>query len=494
MIKQTLYTLLALLFIKQMAYAQTDIIPTNALVTAAYATGGNSSHKEKILWLTWGAQSKNDTYGKHDIGLTNGAKSYARIDLGGGHVLKIAAEIKNIEYLNNNNWRSIPDSSYLKSYAPGNYTGDSMDKFYNIGGTGSNNKLVSGLINGKTGGSVRFKLVAKATLNDMPIKLDGMVLGDAESLNGSGETFYASGHGDWTVIDVRKNTSKGEYIVKKEKLSGSNQPTKFTYVKGNDQNTGAVAFMSFNENAYSSLANGYAIEFDVMLKGTGLTAIALGLVPGAVDMGDAPKSYGDAIHMLEPYAFSDDKIVVNKGTVNINTDNYNPGNFITTEKTFLGTTPPDGDTGTMYSINADGDDLTGPAGPLEEDAWPAEFKRFSHLKYYKKGDVIEASIKYTASKTAYVSGWIDFDQNGKFDSYEKQSVQVAKAKNGTLKLKWTVPNTRILRNTYVRLRVAYNREDVESSTGVSTGGEVEDHKIYILTPVRTNPILPNKSR
>ncbi|MGL4583091.1 MAG: CshA/CshB family fibrillar adhesin-related protein, partial [Flavobacterium sp.] len=375
--------------------AQTDIIPAGAFTTAAYATGGSSQHKDKVLWLTWGAQSKTDTYGKHNVDIKNGSASYAKIDLGGGRYLKISAVISNLQDYRNlgSNWR--PDwqwtnssNGVLNSYGPGNYSGDSMDDMYNIGGIGSSNKLISGLRNTINSGEVRFKITAKATIEDQPVRLSGMVLGDAESL-ASGERFYAEGSGEWTIVDLRKNISAGNYKVKKTN-SGSNQ--KLEFISGNDNNTGAVAFMTFNEDAYKG--NSYEVEFDVYLKGGGLTAIALGLIPPSLDMGDAPESYGNAMHMLEAYVPTEDNVPINR-EVNLNTKNYTEGTLKAGTNNYLGSTAADADIQPMFSKDAKGDDDTGTAGPNEEDAWPESLRRFSHKLFYKKGDKIEADITYS---------------------------------------------------------------------------------------------------
>lgn len=495
--RKYLYTgLLALLLMGSDAYSQ-DIIPKGAFTTAAYATGGSSKHKEKVLWLTWGAQSANDTYGKHNVQIINGSASYAKIDLGGGRYLKIAAVISDLEYARGSKWQVVPkNGGYLNSYAPGNYSGDSMDDMYNIGGTGTKNKLISGLRNTKDGGEVRFKITAKATIEDKPVRLSGMVIGDAESL-ASGEEFYAIGSGDWTIVDLKKNLSKRDYVVQKTRVT--DELTKLHFLKGNNHDTGAVAFMTFNKCAYKG--EGYEVEFDVYLKGGGLTAIALGLIPPSLDMGDAPESYGDAIHMLESYVPTDDTVPVNPTNalwldkVNLNVHTYKVGNLESGVNNYLGTTAADGDTQKMYSKDALGDDNSGTAGVKEEDAWPEGLRRFSHKLFYKKGDKIEAEINYTAFRDGYISGWIDFNQNGVFDAEEKITVCAKEAKaGGSVKMTWTVPDNRVIRSTFVRLRFGYNEEDVESPIGIATGGEVEDHKIYILGPARTNPMMPSKSR
>lgn len=482
--KKYIYTMLCTLSLfGNSVYSQ--CFPKGTLTTAAFATGGESPYKKDVLWLTWGAQKASDLYGKHNQSLGNGSQSFASIDMGDGRYLCITATISNYKRLSGRN--------DITSYAPGNYGGDFLDKMYNIGGTGGANRLVNGIVVDDSS-EASFTVTCKATIDGAPVRLSGMVLGDAESL-ASNENFDASGFGEWTVVDQRKNLNYKNYDVKKTNLNNGKQ--KIDFLRGNDKNTGAVAFLTFNENAYA--VNDLAVTFDVRLKGGGKTAIAIGLLPPGLDNGDAPESYGVASHMLEAKVPTSDNIPVNKEgdwfpkTTDLNTSNYKVGGLNNGINNYLGTTAPDADFELYYSKDAKGDDNTGTAGPNEEDAWPEALRRFSHKLFYKKGDKIVAEIAYSAFRDGYISGWIDFNQNGVFDDNERVSV-AAPANKKKVTMIWTVPESRVIRSTYVRLRFGYNESEVKVPTGIATGGEIEDHKIYILGPARTNSSLPNKSR
>src|SRR5690554_6709319 len=147
----------------------------NQIVTASFATGGSSPYIDDVLWLTWGSNNQGAfPYGRHDQPLSVGAKSRASIDLGEGRYLCIEAEIISI-------------NGAVNSYAPGNYGGDYLDDLYNIGGAGANNRLVSGIANRVDDSSPKIVIKCSATLDGQPIRLAGLVVADAESLNGSGE-------------------------------------------------------------------------------------------------------------------------------------------------------------------------------------------------------------------------------------------------------------------------------------------------------------------
>ena len=92
----------------------------------------------------------------------------------------------------------------------------------------------------------------------------------------------------------------------------------------------------------------------------------------------------------------------------------------------------------------------------------------------------------TNNEKAYVRGWVDFNNNGKFDLYEASEL-VEVSKEGTYTLKWK--NTPQLLDTSVdslgvRLRIALDKEDVDLPTGVTSSGEVEDFQTHVVHPPR----------
>lgn len=463
------------------------------VVTAAYATGGVSPYINDVLWLTWGATNANQgtyPYGRHNQQLNVGDKSHASIDLGDGKYLCIEAEITSI-------------SGPINSYAPGDYTGDYLDDLYNIGGTGGSNQLVSGIRNRANGALSRITLECRATLMGTPIRIPGVVFADAESL-APAEYIYATADGEWTLVEVKKNNGQGAYNVRKEIVFESGIPSSkqtMKLLRGNDNNTMAVSFLKFNESAYDQTATNpdFSVSIDVEFKGNGLTAIALGLLAPEVDGGDAPISYGNPLHLIQKLDFTPDNITaVNQGSTsstNINAGAYTPGALVeNTNLSHLGSTAPDTESVIVHSKDAKGDDNFGPAGPDEEDAWPTEYKRFSYKANYIPGNTISATIPYRSDSDGYIAGWIDFNLNGVFDPDEKQVVFAPTTGNtmGSIVLEWVVPGTRKPYSTFVRLRLS-QLENITPGEFVNTG-EVEDHKIYVLGPVVTNPMIHSKGK
>ncbi len=92
----------------------------------------------------------------------------------------------------------------------------------------------------------------------------------------------------------------------------------------------------------------------------------------------------------------------------------------------------------------------------------------------------------TNNEKAYIRGWVDFNNNGKFDLYEASEL-VEVTKEGTYTLKWK--NTPQLLDTSVdnlgvRLRIALDKADVDLPTGVASSGEVEDFQTHVVHPPR----------
>lgn len=479
------------------------------IITAAYATNGSSPYLNNVLWLTWGSTNQtNYPYGRHAQDLSVGSKSFASINLGSGVYLCIEAEITSVT------------GKDILSYRPGAYVDDRLDDLYNIGGLGNNNQLIAGIRN-KTSGVSTIGIRCKATINGNPVRLAGMVLADGESLAGQmdnqrynwifpnenygeplGEYIYATAHGDWSVVNVDRSARKGSstYYIRKE--SNNDNTTTIKFLGGGDNRVSVSAFLKFNQNAYDTQSNGFAVNFTTELKGGGLTSLAIGLIATELDSGDAPESYGKPYHLIPSLSFTSDNIGVVSSTastlikgdasVNVNLDSYVSGTLIGTVGSYLGSVPPDIDIGNFASGQADGDDNNKPLN--DEDAWPEALKKFSY-KLYNAGGVLNAVIPYKNGKVGdKISGWIDFNLDGVFNESERQTANVTSNGNGNVTLIWSIPSNRKARSTYVRLRYFDESEDFTNASTSSNYGEIEDHKIYLLTPTQTNPTVPSKPK
>lgn len=477
------------------------------VVTSSYATAGSGLYKNEIIWLTWGGKDENNPYGKPNQELETGTKSYASILLGEGKYLCLEAEIIKI------------DKAIIESYRPGDYPGDSMDDWYNIGGNNSNNKLICGIINKTQGAQTHFKIRIKSSINGTPIRLRGLVVADAESTDPF-EYIRCKADGTWSIIDVKKNITQGPYIIRKDPKEKIIQ-----FGTGNDISTAAIAALKFNSTAFK--VGSYESEIEISTKGSGKQAVAIGVLTPGIDLGDAPESYGDPLHTIEKLNLSVDNsnyTNVFSGNLysgswtyrdrqtNININNYNPARIIPNGPYYLGTTHPGTNTHPVHSILANLDGLDNNL-PLEEDAWPETKKRVSYNSPgFTIGSSLQIQIPYTASNEGYITAWIDFDGDGYFannqqenvstdssgniiltssNHFEFTAIKVKPNVNGVATLNWTIPKKMKYNNTYVRLRIGERLDEISSPISNAIEGEVEDHRIIILTPGSTNPNIQN---
>ena len=101
-----------------------------------------------------------------------------------------------------------------------------------------------------------------------------------------------------------------------------------------------------------------------------------------------------------------------------------------------------------------------------------------------------ALVQVTASDSAYLNAWIDFDHDGQFDSDEK-IFSATSVNAGTNTLSYSVPAWAQTGNTWSRFRIS-STENLEASGGVSDG-EVEDHPLEITEPNTSTSYYPNAS-
>nr|WP_312705241.1 CshA/CshB family fibrillar adhesin-related protein [Stenotrophomonas lactitubi] len=428
------------------------MLPSSAWA-AAYATGGTSPYRNTVLWLTWGGGSALGTQG---VTLNNGDTSSISMPVASGIDLNVSCSLANIS-----------GGGILQSYRPGNFSGDSLDDLYNVGGAGGANQLIAGI--SRSTGTSSFEINCVSTLGGAPYRLRGVVMADAESINNSGEFVEASALGTWNVVEMRKNLGAGAYNVTKSS-SGSNSVIRFG--PGNDNNTAAVTFLNFDNAAHAP--GNLAVNMGFSMRGGGTTAIAIGLLVPYADFGDAPQSYGDAMHVVDDLQFRPDGLPVNATPTNINTAGYTPGGLAPPLTDFLGTVGPDTEQKSSYSADAKGDDNFPAGNPNEENAWPTNYV----LTVMQAGTQIGQPVACVGNGS--VAGWIDFNRNGTFDPGERSNT--AACSGGGANLSWTVPAQVSAGTSYVRLRYATNAAQIQQPTGVADDGEVEDHLITITAP------------
>ena len=186
-----------------------------------------------------------------------------------------------------------------------------------------------------------------------------------------------------------------------------------------------------------------------------------------LDDGDAPASYGRVGHAIAK------------------------GAGIT--QPYLGSKEPDIDIRTEKITDETAfkyDDVNGEGG--DEGARQLMGDKVAQGDNYKLKKVNDGTYSMTfdahlgGGKNAFVNGWIDFNNNGKFDENEGAGT-VEVTKDGEVTLTWTTPVQNVdvtATKLATRLRIANDKADVKEATGIAYSGEVEDFQIQQTIPPR----------
>ena len=186
-----------------------------------------------------------------------------------------------------------------------------------------------------------------------------------------------------------------------------------------------------------------------------------------LDEGDAPASYGKVGHAIAK------------------------GAGIT--QPYLGSKEPDIDIRTEKITDETAfkyDDVNGEGG--DEGARQLMGDKVEKGDNYKLKKVNDGTYSMTfdahlgGGTNAFVNGWIDFNNNGKFDENEGAGA-VEVLKDGEVTLTWTTPVQNVdvtATKLATRLRIANDKADVKEATGIAYSGEVEDFQIQQTIPPR----------
>ncbi|WP_159065964.1 DUF7933 domain-containing protein [Deinococcus ficus] len=337
--------------------------------------------------------------------------------------------------------------SVLKGYTPGTWAGDRWDDYFG-------SSKVNAVYNNPVGRKVGYTLSAYATYNGQAIPLT-LLTGSAED-DATGEYVKTTTNGTpFAVADrVVGNTYYGDVIV-----TGSGQTVQMR-VNSVTGNFLLIATTKLDATAATPLI------LTSELAGNGATAQGY-CVAFPFDRGDAPTTYTKAAH-LQNLSFTS-PLTTNTGAVgsnNLGTTTFVQSGSTSRTTTYLAGQPSSEGVERGTTATEDSDDaLTLPLTTL----------RLSDTTY-------SVTLPYSTDVAATVSGWIDLNGNGTFETGERVTVNVP-AGVGQATLTWTgmtvtVPNT----TTYARFRISSNATEVSTPTGNSIVGEVED---YPLTVDRT---------
>ncbi|MDO4667146.1 MAG: CshA/CshB family fibrillar adhesin-related protein [Streptococcus sp.] len=284
--------------------------------------------------------------------------------------------------------------------------------------------------------------------------------------------FQNTGHNENDPDVVKEITRLTEAVLNKTLTpetiaTGGNGSVKSPYIyDGLGTQTFGPYVNSINENRSTPivLTKG-ASEVSLYMISSGAQATTIGFV--ALDEGDAPDSYGVASHLISS------------------------GRGGMTSHPFIGSVKGD----------LDEEDASKPKTPWLQDE---KNETVDEGARQLMGDNVEKNDNYTLHKAddktyvlklladpngnpeSYVKGWVDFNNNGKFDENEASNlVKVTAA--GTIQLTFSnIPQSvdTTLTRLGVRIRTAKDAEDIATPTGLAYSGEVEDFQIQQTIPPR----------
>ena len=364
-------------------------------------------------------------------------------------------------------------------------------RFENID-TKTKKTTISSALNG---GNIGVQFEISATFRGKTVK-PAIVMADGESANpGELVMFTTNGEG-WQHIGEWKKFTRPKTSVTyepqdTENLFGPNpkfnntnlnqlrrstevgpekKPVAWKYFGNPDKVTGGLGTGIFGPNISEGnrtvpivMTRG-ASEVGLYIASGGKQSAMLGFFP--LDEGDAPESYGKAVHTI---ATVDG---VTGAKVN---------------QPYLGNVSPDMDENTVLDWFGDDNSTTADEGvdQLLPDDLKGTTNEMIKMDRTRPGNyTISVEAHTDGASQANIYGWVDFNQNGTFDEDERSNLATI-TKDGTVQLTFANSKTYIdpsVNELGVRIRIAKNAKEIESPTGMALSGEVEDFKTQITHP------------
>ena len=351
------------------------------------------------------------------------------------------------------------------------------------------------------GGNIGVQFEISATFRGKVVK-PAIVMADGESANpGELVMFTTNGEGWQHIGEWLKNNNKNTktYIPQNtDNLFGSSPSTNINgmnlyrtnldqlrrstqvgpdkkavawkYFGSADLTTGGLGTGVFGPNISSSdvavplvMTKG-ASEIGLYIVSGGKQSAMFGFFP--LDEGDAPESYGKAIHSIATV----DGITGKK-----------------VNQPYLGHLSPDMDENN--ALDWFGDDKATTADEGIDQLLPAELKGTTNEmikmdRTHPGNYTITLEAHTDGAPQANIYGWIDFNQNGTFDEDERSDLATI-TKDGSVTLRFTKSKTYIdpsVNELGVRVRIAKDAVQIESPTGMAFSGEVEDFRTQVTHP------------
>ena len=333
----------------------------------------------------------------------------------------------------------------------------------------------------KNGASYGIKFKVEATYLGKPVKAT-VIMADGEEANpGEYAIFTTNGQGWEHLAEWKRVRPDGAVITDTYSPMNPNRYGQYigddatvpvidwTAFTNPDQKTGGLGSQVFGPNTSKDhtvpivMTRG-ASEVGIYIASSGQQAAMIGFM--VVDEGDAPASYGNAIHAISGY--------------DANTGARTP-------QPFLGRVEADIDTtsGNDWRHDDDTDHADEGIDQLLPSDLTGKTNNLFRVNRLQNGDYsVRLQASANGNSKAYVRAWIDFNQNGLFDENEaSEFTEVTTAGDYTVNFKNNLAMTNpAVSKLGMRVRIALNKGDIEKPTGTAFSGEVEDLEVILTYP------------
>ena len=346
--------------------------------------------------------------------------------------------------------------------------------------------------NGTIGGVV-FKV--EATYNGKETK-PGIVMTTGEDIGDAESEIYTTNGTPWDLVAMVGNESETKPYGPLSKLKNVTSPHLFSTASAGVQKAlangafstpdaataglGSQVFGGYQDNggrATPIVATAGPSEVGMFMISGGAQSSMIGIKLS--DFGDLPESYGTAEHFIRTEAL-----------------NYKTNTIEEIQQPYLGKVKadPEATNGTRVIGVGSDDDVDSADEGVDQLIAPGNFKpnkdtgrpevqliRGPENTYKVKVIAsVNGNDKYKGTnEPAYVRGFIDFNGNGQFDKGEESNVAEVTANGQEVELTFT--NTQVVDTSRdvvnFRVRIAKDRKQIESPTGIAYTGEVEDNQI-----------------
>ena len=290
-------------------------------------------------------------------------------------------------------------------------------------------------------------------------------------------------------VKMKNVTSPQEFLPADAKLQKALANSAFSTPDTATSGLGSQVFGSYingeggnKATPIVSTAGATEVGFYIISGGAQSSMIGISLS----DFGDLPESYGKAEHSLRT-----------------TTTNYATNQTEEIQQPYLGTVKADPEAQNGERVRGIGsDDATDSADEgvaqliasenvhINKDNGEPEVKLVQGADNTYRVKVVASANgndKYTGTvEPAYVRGFIDFNNNGKFDEGEASDIVKVTGNSETVELVFR--NTQVVDTTKdkvnFRTRIAKSEKEVTKASGIAFSGEVEDNQIQVALPPR----------